>query len=294
MGFVIACVGVGNMGGAVARNLARSGFAVTVYDPDPAAMERCQGAGASAAGSIDEACRDAEVVLTSLPTPKVLVDTAAKIVRAVRRGCALVDISTVDPATAREVSDVCLAAGVSFLACPLGKSPQHAEIGEIPLFVGGPSHVIQRLRPLLEAMGNSIHELGSIESATIVKLVSNLIGMTNVAVLAEGFVLARRAGVAAEAFHRALKETGAASFQEEVRLPWMIEEDWSARFAIDLALKDLTLAIESADRLDVPVPVGSAALAQFTAASSAGFGGDDVAALVRIVGGSDHRDFFPQ
>lgn len=278
----IACIGVGNMGGAVARRVAGGDFDVTVYDPSAEARQRCVAAGASEAESVAETVQDAEVVLTSLPTPGHVLAAVADVSGTVAAGTVLVDISTIDPHTARAVSTRCEESSIAFVACPLGKTPAHAETGQIPLFVGGSDEAVRRLEPLLDRMGEKTYRFGSIEAATTFKLVSNFVGMSNVAVLAEGLALATRAGIDPATFTEALADTGATSFQSDVRLPWMLDGDWAPRFGVDLAVKDVRLAVESANEWKVPVPVGSAALAQLVSASKHGWGDEDVIAVAKL------------
>ncbi|KRE81450.1 NAD(P)-dependent oxidoreductase [Arthrobacter sp. Soil764] len=284
----IACIGVGNMGGAVARRLATSkDFNVTVFDLSADAIQKCVAVGAAPADSVATAVDGAEVILTSLPTTKLVIDTVTSLLPLITEEAVIVDISTIDPMTAVEALDLSSAADRRFIACPLGKTPGHAENGEIPLFVGGDQDVIATLQPLFDRMGEKTYNFGTVEAATTFKLVSNFIGMTNVAVLAEGLSIALKAGITAEAFTEALAETGAKSFQSDVRLSWMINEDWAPRFGINLAAKDVRLAVESATTWGIPVPVGSAALAQLQEASGLGYGNEDVVALVKLVAAND-------
>lgn len=281
----ITCIGVGNMGGAVARRLATSEeFEVTVFDPSTAAVDKCVAAGATRADSVPVAVKDADVVLTSLPTTALVLDTVRQLLPLISEGTTIVDISTIDPMTARTALDLCVEAGRSFVACPLGKSPAHAEKGQIPLFVGGEAKTVAKIEPVLRRMGEKTYDFGSVEAATTFKLVSNFIGMANVAVLSEGLAIALRAGITPEEFTEALADTGAKSFQSEVRLPWMIKHDWAPRFGINLAAKDVRLAVESALHWGIPVPVGSAALSQLMSASAHGFGNEDVIAVMKAAG----------
>lgn len=284
----IACIGVGNMGGAVARRLATGeDFDVTVFDLSADAIQKCVAVGATPADSVATAVEGAEVVLTSLPTTKLVIETVKTLLPLIEKDAVIVDISTIDPMTAAEALDLSSATDRRFIACPLGKTPGHAENGEIPLFVGGDQEIIAKLQPMFNRMGEKTYNFGSVEAATTFKLVSNFIGMTNVAVLAEGLSIALKAGITTEAFTEALAETGAKSFQSEVRLPWMINEDWSPRFGINLAAKDVRLAVESANTWGIPVPVGSAALAQLQEASEQGYGHEDVVAVLKLVKAKD-------
>lgn len=280
----ISSIGVGNMGGAVARRVAASSdFAVTVFDPSPAAVQKCVDAGATASDSLPAAVAGADVVLTSLPTVPLVLDTIRQILPETDENTVIVDISTIDPQSARTVLDLCTDSSRPFVACPLGKTPAHAETGQIPLFVGGEPDVVARIGPLLDWMGEKTYNFGTVEAATAFKLVSNFIGMANVAILAEGLAVALKAGISPEAFTEALADTGARSFQSDLRLPWMLEQDWTSRFGVDLAVKDVGLAVASALSWRIPVPVGSAALAQLTAASTRGYGREDVVSMLKLV-----------
>lgn len=282
----IAVIGVGRMGGGVARSLARSGhFDVVVQDLDPAAVERCVSEGTRAATDAPTAAKGAAVVVTSLPLPHH-VETMWRTLAAVLGPDGIaVDTSTIDPDTARTVAD--LVGPERFVSCLLGKGPAQAEAGEVPLFVGGPDAALDRLEPVFAAIGETVHRLGTVEAATTFKLVSNLIGMANLAVLAEGYAVCEHLGVAPDAFTSALADTGGWSTQAVVRLPWMIERDFAPRFAVDLGAKDLRLTVDLAARRGIPTPVGAAALSQLVMTAANGRGGDDVDAVLATVLGAE-------
>ena len=282
----IAFIGVGRMGGGMARRLIAAGHDVTVYDPGPQATAACVAQGAHAAESPSAAVKAARIVFTSLPLPEHLLALYTgpdAVTSDLQPDSVCVDVSTVDPGTARSVADRLAERGIDFVSCPVGKGPAQAAEGTVPLFAGGPADAVDRLRPVLAHLGAPLHYLGGVEAATAFKLISNFIGMTNVAVLAEGYLLGRRAGIDPEALIAALRDTGAGSYQLDVRLPAIIADDHQARFAVDLALKDVRLAIESAARWKIPVPVGGAALQQLAAAAAHGHGTEDVTALVKVL-----------
>ncbi|MDR2974443.1 MAG: prephenate dehydrogenase/arogenate dehydrogenase family protein, partial [Propionibacteriaceae bacterium] len=195
----IGFIGLGAMGGAVARRLAQGPFTVRVYDRDPLAVQRAVEAGAEAVVNAASAASDADVVMTSLPTPEIVEAVWAELVPQLGEDVIALDLSTIDPACARRLSgliETSPAAGL--VCCTLGRTPQHAERGEVPGFVGGPAGLVARLAPVLDQMTDSVHDMGSVEGATIFKLISNHIGMTNLVVLAEGYALACRAGIDAD------------------------------------------------------------------------------------------------
>lgn len=278
----ILVVGVGRMGGGLARNLARHGaFEVTVYDHSEAAVARCVEAGAVAAESAVEAAGDVDLVVSSLPMPADVIGLYDEIAPHLRPDALVMDTSTIDPATAGRVAT--RVGEHRFVSCLLGKGPAQAEAGEVPLFVGGHDAALDALAPVFECIGERVHRLGSVEAATAFKLVSNLVGMANLAVLAEGYALCRDAGVGDADFTAALRDTGAWSYQAEVRLPWMIDDDVDPRFAVTLALKDLSLAVAMAAQRRIPAPVGAAAMSQLAAATAHGHGNLDAAAVLRVV-----------
>ncbi len=191
------------------------------------------------------------------------------------------DTSTIDPDSARAVAE--LVGADRFVSCLLGKGPAQAESGELPLFVGGPDAALDQLAAVFDCIGETVHRLGTVEGATAFKLASNLIGMTNLAVLAEGYALCRRAGVSSEAFTESLADTGAWSYQAEVRLPWMIDDDFAPRFPVTLGLKDLYLTLEMAAKWGLAAPVGAAGMSQLASAAAHGHGDADVDVILEIV-----------
>lgn len=279
----IGFIGAGRMGGAVARRLARGGYAVHVYDLNEQAITACVEAGAVAAASAVDAATGADVVFTSLPMPEHVQRCWSELAPHLKDGAIAVDLSTIDPATAEVVGQTLNDTETPFVSCTLGKTPAAAEQGEIPLFMGGPAHAITSLQPLWECIGEKVYDFGSPTAATMFKLISNLIGMTNLAVLAEGYVLGRRAGIEPSVFAEALADTGARSFQSDVRLPWIMKDDFEARFAAALAGKDVRLAVAAAATWGIPTPVAAQALSQLLSTLAHGYGHEDATAITKVL-----------
>ena len=280
----IAVIGLGRMGGGIARNLAEDPrFSVTVFARTEETVAKCVALGAEGAASAEEAVVGADLVITSLPTPEVVLDVIGSALGSSPEGSIWMDTSTIDPRTAQDLEALVQTSGRSFIACPLGKGPAQAEAGELPLFVGGDKALLQPMAPVFECIGENVHYLGDPAAACMFKVASNMIGMTNLAVLAEGYTLCATAGVSDAAFEAALQDTGAWSYQAALRLPWMMQGDFENRFAIDLAVKDVRLAVDAAARRSVPAPVGAAGLMQLVSASVAGCGSEDVNAVLKVV-----------
>ena len=280
-------IGVGAMGGGLARNLIRAGKQVLIFDLNPEAVKRTLEAGSTgkAAAELQELA-SADVVFTSLPLPQHLEETMLGekgLLKAMKSGAVYIDVSTIDPQTARKLSDAADAEGVKFLECPLGKTPAQAETAEEPIFVGGDKKVYEEMKPILEIIGSPLYYLGEVEASCALKLISNLIGMTNVAVLAEGIRIGEKAGIEPKFLLQLLDDTGAKSFQMDVRGPWIAADDFDSRFGLDLALKDVRLGCEMATAWENDAKTMKVALDYFRKASEAGLGKEDCNAVYKII-----------
>ncbi|MBT4263389.1 MAG: NAD(P)-dependent oxidoreductase [Deltaproteobacteria bacterium] len=280
-------IGLGNMGGGLARNLVRAGKETLLFDLSKEAIDKVLAVGdsGSAAGSIDEMAA-VDVLFTSLPLPTHLEQVMlgeTGLLNKMQAGSTYIDVSTIDPASARKLSDAAAAKGIDFLECPLGKNPTAAEKGEEPIFVGGEKAVYEKMKDLLALVGDPIYYMGTVEASAAFKLISNLMGMTNVAVIAEGFRLGEKAGIEPKMLLELLNDTGAKSFQLDLRGPWLAEGDYANRFGLDLALKDVRLGCEMATEWGLQTKLMETALAYFKEASEAGFGAEDCNAVYKIM-----------
>ncbi|MCL6593225.1 MAG: NAD(P)-dependent oxidoreductase [Alicyclobacillus sp.] len=281
----IGFIGVGRMGGGLARNLVRAGYDVTVYDISPQAVQRVLEVGGRSAKSPVELAAASDVVFTSLPMPQDVVDLLlgeGGVLAQLRAGCSVIDVSTIDPATARRVADAAQARGVDFLACPLGKGPAQAEAGTQPIYAGGRREVFDRLSPVLTRISSEVYYVGDVEQAAGFKLVSNLMGMTNALVLCEGLRLGERLGMEPGLLQDLLRTTGADSYQLTLRGPKILRRDYSPGFSVRLTLKDVRLGVQMAAELGQPAPFSELAKEWFQRALDAGFGEDDCAVVYEL------------
>ncbi len=282
---MIGFVGLGKMGGGLAQNLLHKGHKVIVYDLRSDVVQSFVERGAIAAVHVEDVARGTNPVFTSLPLPSDVMQLLfgpQGIAPYFAPGTTVIDVSTIDPQTARRLADKLAAMGHQFLACPLGKGPAQAAEATEPIFAGGDAAVFDRWKPLLEEIGTPVHYLGGVEQSTAFKLISNHIGMTNMAVLAEGLALGLKSGISVDMMVRLLADTGAQSHQLQLRGPWVVNGDYAPRFAIDLTVKDIRLAVEMAVGLDMPVPLGSESLRLFQEAQARGWGGEDTASVYKI------------
>lgn len=288
----VSVIGLGRMGGGIAAQLCMHGFPVRAFDISEVALNAAIAHGATEASTAAEAAKDADVVITSLPTPEDVLaayDCAGGILTEVSN-TVFIDVSTIDPRSATEVQRRVQEVGARFVACPLGKGPQQAAMGESPLFIGGDPDAVAAVQDVLDVIGSAQHFFGTVEAATAFKLVSNMIAFSNLAALCEGYLVARAAGITDAAFSAALEDTGGMSYQASLRLPWIADGDFAPRFAVDLARKDLRLGVDMAARQASPVPLAALTLQELALASTRGLGSLDAAAIIEVLGaGSPSR-----
>ncbi|MBP2641497.1 MAG: 2-hydroxy-3-oxopropionate reductase [Firmicutes bacterium] len=280
-------IGLGLMGGPLARNLIRAGKDVMVFDLNEEAIARTLAAGTTgkAVKSVDEMV-DCDVVFTSLPLPKHIEGTMLGengLLSKMKKGAVYIDVSTIDPETGKKVFDFAASKGIDFLACPLGKGPAQAEKAEQPIFAGGTPEAFDKMFPVLQIVGNPVQYTGGVEQAYAFKLLSNMIGMTNLAVLAEGIRIGEQAGIETKKLLELLAETGANSFQLQVRGPWIANHDFANRFGVALALKDVRLGCEMADAMNYDAKFTKMAKDAYQEADKAGFSMEDCNAVYKVL-----------
>jgi 3-hydroxyisobutyrate dehydrogenase len=281
----IGFLGMGAMGGAMARRLARMGFAVTGFDVSEARATEAAKDGVAIAPSPAAAARAADVVLSSLPKPDTV--RAAYLgpdgaVSTLRAGAILVDMSTIDPATWRDVADAAASRGADAIGAPVSGGPADAGSGRLVFLVGGEAAVIERCRPVLEALGHEIHHLGPLGAGHIVKLVNNVMSMCNVAVAAEAMVLGVRAGMDPQRLFEVLSTSGGRSHHFLKRFPNVLAGDFTPHFSIALSRKDLSLALRMAESLGVPMLATAVVRQVYEAAAAQGMDDLDMAGVTRL------------
>lgn len=280
----VGFIGLGAMGLPLARHLQRAGYALRAYDLTAARVDEIVALGGTRAGSVAAAAEGAEIVITCLPaTPHVeaVVLGPDGALAQMAPGSLLLDLSTIDARGTDAVAAACEARNVAFVDSPIGRLVLHAERGESLFMVGATDGDFARVEPLLRAMGKDIHRCGGRGMGSRMKLVNNFLLLTVAQVSAEAVTLGTRLGLDIETI---LQVTGATTAQNGQLHTLMVNKvlkgDTTPGFTIDLAFKDMTLAMTAAGELRMGLPVGAAAHAVYGGARATDFAGKDYSALL--------------
>jgi 3-hydroxyisobutyrate dehydrogenase-like beta-hydroxyacid dehydrogenase len=275
------------MGKLMCINLLQAGYEVVVYDLIDEAMNAVVNFGAAKAGSPKEVAQSSELVFTSLPTPEDLEDVVLGVnglLEGARKGCILVDTSTVSPSTIKRISDIASEKGVRILEAPVSGGVIGAKAGTLTIMVGGEKSVFEECFEILQVIGGNIYHVGHVGSGNTVKLVNNLISLVNVVVLSEGMILGVKAGVDPKTLYDVIKVSSGNSYALEVKLPkYIFKGNFEAGFALDLASKDLELALELGRDIGLPLSVTRVAMRVYESAKAKGMGHLDHTAVIRML-----------
>ena len=283
----IGFIGIGNMGRPMSINLLKAGYELTVHDIREEAIEAPVGLGAEAADNPKAVARASDVVLTSLPTPEILEEVVlgeGGALEGAREGCILVDTSTVSPSTIKKIWSEAKEKGVRVLEAPVSGGVMGAEAGKLTVMVGGDVAVFERCREILQVIGENIYHVGGVGSGNTVKLVNNLLSLVNVVAMSEGMVLGVKAGVSPETLHDVVNVSSGRSYASEVKLPRFISQGhFEPGFALDLAYKDLGLALDLGREMGVPLHVTSVVRQVYELARERGIGRLDHTAVITLL-----------
>lgn len=256
----IGFIGLGVMGKPMAKNLLKAGYEVTVYDVRPEPVNELVAAGAKAGSSAKDAATRSDVIITMLPnSPEVKEAVLGKngVIEGARSGAILVDMSSIAPLASQEISSKVAESGVVMLDAPVSGGEPKAIEGTLAIMVGGPQEAFDEVRSILLAMGASATRVGDIGSGNIAKLANQIIVALNIAAMSEALVLASKAGVDPEKVYQAIRGGLAGSTVLDAKVPMVLARNFRPGFRIELHIKDMMNALDTAHALGVPVPLSS-------------------------------------
>jgi len=278
--------GLGTMGAAMAANVARAGYPLTVWNRTPGRAGAAVAAGAVEALSPAAAASASEVVVVCVsdtPDVEAVLFGDNGLADGLAEGSLIIDCSTIAPGATREFAERLAESGIGFVDAPVSGGSEGAIKGTLTIMVGGTDADVERARPVLEAMGSSITHMGPVGAGQTTKAVNQVILSGVYLGVAEGMVLAMKSGLDAKQVAEALSGGAAGSWVLQNRAERMIDDEYPLGFRIALHLKDLTIALEQARVVGAALPI-SAIAAQIEAGLVArGHGDDDNSALARAV-----------
>jgi 3-hydroxyisobutyrate dehydrogenase len=285
----IGFIGVGAMGQPMLANLAKKGHRLVAYDRAEAALAAADALGAARATSAAAAAREAELVVTMLPSSshvEAVYLGPGGVLEGVGRDRLCVDMSTIDPSVSRRVAAAVTARGARFIDAPVSGGVPRAQDGTLAIMVGGDPRDVEEARPVLSAMGANVIHVGPVGSGEVAKLCNNLIAGVSAVAVSEAFRIAEGFGVDAKVLTDVIsKSSGNTWVMEHMHpVPGLVgkapsNRDYAPGFTTDLMAKDLGLVVYAARELRVPVVVAPAAQQALRLASSHGLGRKDFSSI---------------
>jgi 3-hydroxyisobutyrate dehydrogenase-like beta-hydroxyacid dehydrogenase len=283
----IAFIGLGKMGVGMARNLLRAGHSVTVFNRTREKAEALGGSGARVARSPADSCRDAEVVMTMVaddPAVEEIVFGSNGIAAAMESDCIHVSHSTISTTLSRRLTAEHAKRNQGYLSVPVFGRPEHAESKNLVVVAAGPSTLMDRCRPLFDAISRQTFVIGPEPwQANVAKVCGNFMVISMIESLGEAFATLRKAGVAPEAFLEIINSLMASPILALYGRIISQEQFEPAGFALKLGLKDVRLALAAAEECAAPMPLASLVHDHLLAAVAQGQGEMDWSSMTQVI-----------
>ncbi|MBI1181426.1 MAG: 3-hydroxyisobutyrate dehydrogenase [Alphaproteobacteria bacterium] len=291
----VGFIGLGNMGGHMANNLLKAGHSMKAFDLMQDALDRAVANGATAAKSASDAGRDVDVVITMLPAGKHVRSVYAEpggIIEVAAPGTLLIDSSTIDVQSARDVSAAAAKKGLDMVDAPVSGGVGGAQAGTLTFMVGGSQDAFNRAKPFLDIMGKNIFYAGGPGNGQAAKICNNMLLGIGMIGTSEAFNLAEKLGLDAKTFFD-ISSTASGqcwSMTSYCPAPGPVptspaNNDYKPGFAVDMMLKDLRLAKEAAESVGAETPLGHDSEALYGKLSASGHGGLDFSGIIKMLAG---------
>ena len=282
----IGIIGLGLMGQPMARNLARAGHPLRLFNRTRERAEALKGENIEICGSPAEAARGSKFVITivgDVPDLEKALWGDQGVFAGLESGSMLLQMSTVSREQVRRAADECTRKGAWFLDAPVTGGKIGAEEGSLTVMVGGEAEILERARGILAPVARTVVHVGAAGTATMVKLALNVLQAGMVEILAEVMILCRRAGVRVDPFHDVMGSSAGGAPLLKVKGAALRDDDMAPQFSLKWMDKDLKLAVAEAKSLDAALPVSTAVAALYSAAEGRGLGEQDYAVVARLV-----------
>jgi 3-hydroxyisobutyrate dehydrogenase len=292
---VIGFIGLGNMGGPMAKNLLKSGHTVHAFDLSRPALDEVVNAGGVAASAASQACAEAEVVISMLPAGKHVQSVFLRedgLLAQLAEGVLVLDASTIDAGTAREVGSAAAERGIDFMDTPVSGGVAAAQAGTLAFMCGGSAEAFARARPILEAMGNGekIFHAGPAGAGQVAKAANNMLLAIHMIGTCEALSMGAAHGLEPAVLSDIMKASSGNNWSLQVYNPWPdvmpdvpSSKNYQPGFMVDLMVKDLGLANEVADDADIKNTMGKLALSLYQDHQEQGNGQRDFSSILEQI-----------
>lgn len=281
----IGFIGLGIMGKPMVKNLLKAGHEVIAYDVIKENVENVVEAGAKGAASSKDVAQQCKLIITMLPNSphvKAVVMGENGVLEGASEGTILVDMSSIAPLAAQEVHKACAEKGVKMIDAPVSGGEPKAIDGTMSIMVGGEEEVFNEVYDVLMAMGGSAVYCGSSGAGNTTKLANQVIVALNIAAVSEAFMLSTKAGVEPEKVFNAIKGGLAGSTVMNAKVPMIMDGNFEPGFKIDLHIKDLNNALETAHSVGAPLPLSSFVMEILQRLHAEGLGQKDHSAIAKF------------
>ena len=287
----IGFIGLGNMGGGMAANLVTAGHSVQAFDLSEPALERARASGCQISATVGEALDGVEAVVSMLPSGAIVREVYGRdVIAKSAPGTLLLDCSTIDLATARDVIAAAAESGRPMVDAPVSGGIAAANAGTLTFMVGGTDDAFARAEPVLSAMGSAVIHAGAAGAGQAAKICNNMLLGASMIATCESFAMAEKLGLDLQTFYDiASKSSGQTwSMTRYCPVPGVgpqspADNDYQGGFSAALMLKDLTLAVEAARLAGASVPMGQRAWELYEQFNAAGNGGVDFSAIIKTL-----------
>ena len=267
----IAFIGVGNMGNPMALNLIKAGYVLTVFDLETSKTHNLQAAGAKVANNLQDAVKDADVIMVSLPGPPQVAQVMLGedgVLAHVKPGVTVIDTTTSSVELIQQLVEVSVQKQIDYLEAPVTNAVDFAALGRLSIFVGGSLAAFEKHKPIFEVIGEKIFHVGKAGNGATVKLLTNLLWFVSAATMGEALMLGAKADIPLNTVWEAIKSSAGNSWVAEHDVPSIFAGHYDPSFSLALCCKDLGLINDIAQSQGYSLPMGAHALALFEKAKA--------------------------
>lgn len=282
----IGFIGLGAMGGPMAKNLIEAGYDVAVKDINQEKLNEMKALGGRVFASDRELFESVDILFTSLPNGAIVESTFTGDEGALanlKSGSIVVDLSSIEPIRTKKLSQMAKDKGIDYLDCPVSGGVGGAEKGTLTVMVGGDKETFSKVEEFLKVIGEKIYYIGESGSGQAIKMINNMLLAINTSALCEALVLGQMNGLKLETMQEIIAVSSGMSYSAINKLPnFILKENYEPGFAIDLQYKDLGLALETGRAMSLPLPMANASSLTYEMAKAKGLGRSDITALYKL------------